>query len=452
MAARPPRSRLPQVPPQNDRVTIATTSQSLLGGTVQRTVLPSGLRVLTEQVPGVRSAAIGVWVGVGSRDEAPGEAGASHYLEHLLFKGTAARSALDISATLEAVGGELNAFTSREHTCYYARVLDRDLPLAVDVVSDMVTASLLREDDVEAERGVILEEIAMHEDDPADLVHDVFSSAALGDGPLGRPVLGTAASIATLQRTDIADYYRVRYVPSATVIAISGALDHADALAAVTRAWESVADTKGEPLPTRRGARRPYPGRGVRVSRRSSEQAHLILGTAGVSRHDERRYALGLLSSSLGEGMSSRLFQEIREKRGLAYSVYSFASHYADTGLFGIYAGVAPKRAAQVLTLCREQLEMVATGGITAEELERAKGQARGSLALGLEDTGARMSRLGKSELAQGEVLSVDETLERIDAVSLADVTQIAADVLGQPLSLGAVGPFDVGELADAVA
>jgi predicted Zn-dependent peptidase len=433
-------------------VSAATTSQPLLGGTVQRTVLPSGLRILTEQVPGVRSAAIGVWVGVGSRDESPGEAGASHFLEHLLFKGTEARSALDISASLEAVGGELNAFTSREHTCYYARVLDQDLPLAVDVVSDMVTASLLREEDVEAERGVILEEIAMHEDDPADLVHDVFSSAALGDGPLGRPVLGTAASIASLKQADIAEYYRIRYVPSATVVAVSGALDHADALAAVTKAWDAVSLASADPLPTRGGARRPYPGRGVRVSRRSSEQAHLILGTAGVSRHDERRYALGLLSSALGEGMSSRLFQEIREKRGLAYSVYSFASHYADTGLFGIYAGVAPKRAADVLALCREQLEIVAADGITSEELDRAKGQARGSLALGLEDTGARMSRLGKSELAHGEVLSVDETLARIDAVSMDDVRDIASDVLGQPLSLGAVGPFDVGELADAVA
>jgi predicted Zn-dependent peptidase len=265
-------------------------------------------------------------------------------------------------------------------------------------------------------------------------------------------VLGTTASIAALQRAEIAEYYRVRYVPSATVIAVSGALDHAEALAAVSKAWDRASQLAGEPMPTRRGARRPYPGRGVRVSRRSSEQAHLILGTAGVSRHDERRYALGLLSSSLGEGMSSRLFQEIREKRGLAYSVYSFASHYADTGLFGVYAGVAPKRAAQVLSLCREQLEIVATGGITGEELDRAKGQARGSLALGLEDTGARMSRLGKSELAQGEILSVDETLERIDAVSLADVSRVAAEVLGQPLSLGAVGPFDVGELAEAVA
>jgi predicted Zn-dependent peptidase len=415
-------------------------------------VLPSGLRVLTEKVPGVRSVAIGVWVGVGSRDESPGEAGASHYLEHLLFKGTAARGALEISASIEAVGGELNAFTSREHTCYYARVLDRDLPLAVDVVSDMVTASLLREDDVEAERGVILEEIAMHEDDPADLVHDVFSSAALGDGPLGRPVLGTTASIAALRQADIAEYYRVRYVPSATVVAVSGALDHDEALAAVVRAWDAGSHLAGDPQPTRRGARRPYPGRGVRVSRRTSEQAHLILGTAGVSRHDDRRYALGVLSSILGEGMSSRLFQEIREKRGLAYSVYSFASHYADTGLFGIYAGVAPKRAAEVLTICREQLELVAADGITADELGRAQGQARGSLALGLEDTGARMSRLGKGELAHGEVLPVDETLARIDAVSLDDVNRMASELVGQPLSLGAVGPFDVGELAEAVA
>jgi predicted Zn-dependent peptidase len=236
---------------------------------------------------------------------------------------------------------------------------------------------------------------------------------------------------------------------------VSGALDHDDALAAVSRAWEAASESAGPgalPQPVRRGARRPYPGHGIRVARRSSEQAHLILGTAGVSRHDDRRYALGLLSTALGEGMSSRLFQEIREKRGLAYSVYSFATSYADTNLFGIYAGVAPKRAAQVLALCREQLESVVTDAITLDELERAKGQARGSLALGLEDTGARMSRLGKGEIAQGEVISVDETLERLDAVTMDDVAQVAAEVLGQPLSLGAVGPFEVGELESAVA
>jgi predicted Zn-dependent peptidase len=439
--------------PASDGVTAQLDTEPLLGGTVRRTVLPSGLRILTEQVPGVRSAAIGVWVGVGSRDESLAEAGASHYLEHLLFKGTPSRSALEISASLEAVGGELNAFTSREQTCYYARVLDRDLPTAVDVVTDMVTASLLRADDIEAERGVILEEIAMHEDDPADHVHDVFSSSALGDGPLGRPVLGTAESIASLTQAQITDYYRSRYQPAAIVVSVSGAIDHDDVLAAVTRAW-NVSGDRGHATPDapRHGARRPYPGRGIRVARRSSEQAHLILGTVGVSRHDERRYALGLLSTALGEGMSSRLFQEIREKRGLAYSVYSFTTHYADAGLFGVYAGVAPKRAAQVLALCREQLEAVATDGLSAEELERAKGQTRGSLALGLEDTGARMSRLGKSELAQGEIISVDETLERIDAVSLADVSRVAAEVLGQPLSLGAVGPFDVSELESAVA
>jgi predicted Zn-dependent peptidase len=439
--------------PASDGVTAQLDTEPLLGGTVRRTVLPSGLRILTEQVPGVRSVAIGVWVGVGSRDESLVEAGASHYLEHLLFKGTPSRSALEISAALEAVGGELNAFTSREQTCYYARVLDRDLPMAVDVVTDMVTASLLRADDIEAERGVILEEIAMHEDDPADHVHDVFSSSALGDGPLGRPVLGTAESIASLTQAQITDYYRSRYQPAGIVVSVSGAIDHDDVLAAVTRAWNQSSDGRlATPDAPRHGARRPYPGHGIRVARRSSEQAHLILGTAGVSRHDERRYALGLLSTALGEGMSSRLFQEIREKRGLAYSVYSFTTHYADAGLFGVYAGVAPKRAAQVLDLCREQLESVATDGLTAEELERAKGQTRGSLALGMEDTGARMSRLGKSELAQGEIVSVDETLERIDAVSLADVSRVAAEIMGQPLSLGAVGPFDASELESAVA
>jgi predicted Zn-dependent peptidase len=285
-------------------------------------------------------------------------------------------------------------------------------------------------------------------------VHDVFSSAVLGDGPLGRPVLGTTESITAMRQEQIAEYYRTHYVPPATVVAVSGALDHDAALGAVVKAWEAAdaSAAPAEPQPVRAGARRPYPGRGVRISRRSSEQAHLVLGTAGVSRHDERRYALGLLSSALGEGMSSRLFQEIREKRGLAYSVYSFTSHYADTGLFGVYAGVAPRRARQVLDLCRQQIEAVATDGITPDELARAKGQARGSIALGLEDTGARMSRLGKSELAQGELLSVDETLARIDAVTPAEVAQVAAEVFGQPLSLGVVGPFEVSQLADAVA
>ncbi len=439
----------------------AIPTQALLGGTVHRTVLPSGLRVLTEHVPGVRSAAVGVWVGTGSRDEVGAEAGASHYLEHLLFKGTERRSALEISASIEAVGGDLNAFTSREYTCYYARVLDEDLPLALDVVSDMVFSSLLRDEDLDAERGVVLEEIAMHDDDPGDIVHDVFAGAVLGDRPLGRPVLGTVGSIEAMTLDLVTDYYGRRYVPTTTVIAVSGSLEHAAVLAAVEdaveRAFGRAAGGPGAPHPIRPSAGHGWDTGRVQVVHRSTEQAHLVLGVPGVGRTDERRWALGLLSTALGEGMSSRLFQEIRERRGLAYSVYSFTSQYADAGLFGIYAGCAPRRAPEVLRLCRQQLEQLCAAGLDATELARAKGQTKGALVLGLEDTGSRMSQLGKSELTHGRLLSVDDALARIDAVTADDVRQVATDVLALPLgrgglSLGAVGPVDAGELQAVLA
>ncbi|HMA46671.1 MAG TPA: pitrilysin family protein, partial [Frankiaceae bacterium] len=299
-------------------------------GTVRRTVLPGGVRVLTQTVPGVRSVSFGIWVGVGSRDETPATAGCSHYLEHLLFKGTRRRDAMTISASIEAVGGELNAFTTKEYTCYYARVLDVDLPLAVDVVCDMVTSSLLAPVDVDAERGVILEEIAMHDDDPGDAVHDLFATAVLGDTPLGRPVLGTAASIEGLSRSTIAGYYHRRYTPPVMVVAAAGNLDHERVVELVGRGFGGRLPDGAAPAPHRGGRRRPAAGEGVVVTRRPTEQANVVLGTTGVTRRDERRFALGLLSAALGEGMSSRLFQEVREKRGLAYSVYSFSCQYAD--------------------------------------------------------------------------------------------------------------------------
>jgi len=417
-------------------------TEHLLAGTVRRTVLPGGLRVLTEHVPGVRSAAVGIWVGVGSRDEDPATAGCSHFLEHLLFKGTRKRDALAISAAIDAVGGEMNAFTSKEYTCFYARVLDDDLPLAVDVVGDLVTSSTIRAADVDAERGVILEEIAMHEDDPGDVVHDVFAEAVLGTSALGRPVLGTIASIESLNRDTIADYYHARYAPPALVVAVAGNIDHERALAMVAEAFadklSGPADAAGP-----RGGAYGYPGKpGLLVSRRPTEQANVVLGTAGMSRRDPRRFALGLLSTALGGGMSSRLFQEVREKRGLAYSVYSFASHFADAGLFGLYAGCAPKRAREVLDICRDEVRRIAEHGITPAELDRARGQTRGSLVLGLEDTGSRMSRLGKGELVHGELLSVDAVLERVDAVTLDDVRTIAGELVTQPWGLGVIGPF----------
>ncbi len=423
------------------------------GTTIRRTVLPGGLRVVTESMPTVRSVAFGIWVGVGSRDETPSLAGSSHFLEHLLFKGTRRRSALDIAAVMDAVGGEMNAFTAKEYTCYYARVLDTDLPLAVDVVSDMVTSSLITPDDFESERGVILEEIAMHDDAPDDIVHDAFAKAMFGDHPLGRPVLGSVDSISAVSRGSVHGYYRRRYKPSQMVVAVAGNLDHNRVVRLVRKAFGDALTGDAAPAAPRIGKAGPPVVGGVRVTRRPTEQANVVLGTVGLSRSDERRFALGVLNNALGGGMSSRLFQEVRERRGLAYSVYSYHSQYADTGLFGVYAGCAPARVREVLSLCREQLDNVAGRGITAEEIARGKGQLKGSLVLGLEDTGSRMSRLGKGELVYGEQLTVDDVIARIDAVTPDDVREVAADVLAESrLGLAVIGPFDDVDFSAAVA
>jgi predicted Zn-dependent peptidase len=419
------------------------------GAVVRRTVLPGGIRVVSESVPGVRSIAFGVWIGVGSRDEVASLSGASHYLEHLLFKGTRRRDALAISAALDEVGGELNAFTAKEYTCYYARVLDTDLPIAVDVVCDMVLSSVLASREVDNERGVILDEIAMHEDDPGDSVHDRFAELIWPGDPLGRPVLGSVETIEAMSRSAIAGYYRRRYRRDQLVITAAGNVDHGALVRLVKQALAAVADP--DPDDSRRPAapRAPRQGPGfvvgTTVRGRPTEQANLVCGVPGLSRHDNRRFALGVLNAALGGGMSSRLFQEVRELRGLAYSVYSFTSHYADTGLFGVFAGCHPDRAKQVISLCNEQLALAAELGISAEELERGKGQMRGGLVLGLEDTGSRMSRLGKAELIYGELMSVEEILNRIEAVTLDDTQALAADLLSHPTSLAVVGPYDDG-------
>jgi predicted Zn-dependent peptidase len=424
------------------------------GGPIRRTVLPGGLRVITEAMPSVRSVSFGVWVGVGSRDETPAQAGSSHYLEHLLFKGTKRRDALEISAALDAVGGEMNAFTAKEYTCFYARVLDNDLPIAVDVIADMMTSSLVRSADVDSERGVILEEIAMHEDDPGDVVHDTFAEALYGDTPLGRPILGTVDSINSLKRSAINGYYRRRYKPENMVVAVAGNVDHAKVVRLVSKAFQpALSGSDATPAAARVGGRAPTSNPGVSsVVRRPTEQAHLVLGMPALARVDERRFALGVLNAALGGGMSSRLFQEVREKRGLAYSVYSYAAHHAETGMFGVYAGCQPNRVHEVLDICREQLAIAAYSGITAEELVRGKGQLAGSLVLGLEDTGSRMSRLGKSELVYGELLTVDEVLARIAAVGLDDVRAVASEVLSAKPTLAVIGPFEDDDFADAVA
>jgi len=413
---------------------------------VKHTVLPSGLRIVTEAIPTTRSTSIGVWVGIGSRDETPAMSGASHFLEHLLFKGTHKRTALQISAEIEAVGGETNAFTTKEYTCYYARVLDADLALAVDVLCDAVADSVLDPADVETERGVILEEIAMHEDEPGDEVHDIFTEAIFGDQPLGRLISGTEDSITPMTRNQINGFYRRRYTAPNIVIAAAGNLEHATVVRLVRKALAGTAldSTPAAPAAPRSGAKRVRTQRAHTVVRnRDTEQAHVVLGGVGIGRRDERRFALGVLNNVLGGGMSSRLFQEIREKRGLAYSVYSYASQYADAGLFGVYAGCAPGKVEEVLDLARAELDRVARDGVTGEEIARGKGMVKGSYVLGLEDTGSRMSRLAKSELLYGELMAVDELLARVDSVTPDEVNAVAAELLSGPLSLAVVGPFD---------
>jgi len=411
---------------------------------VRRTVLPGGLRVVTETMPGVRSATVGAWIGVGSRDESPALHGASHFLEHLLFKGTPTRSAMDISIALDTVGGEFNAFTAKEYTCFHARVLDQDLPLAVDVLGDMVTSSLVTAEDVEAEREVILDEIAMHDDDPDDVVHNLYAEKAWSGTPLGRPIAGTVSSIESLTRAQILRYYRTRYRPENIVVAAAGNVDHATVVRMVRKAFgraDFLADTSVQPLPPRRAERHKKTSAGEITLSRPFEQANIVLGVNGLVRTDDRRYALGALNAVLGGGTSSRLFQEVRERRGLAYSVYSFASHYTDTGMFGVGVGCIPNRLRDVLDVVRSEMGLLAERGISAEELQRGMGQLRGGLVLSMEESGTRMSRIAKAELLYDELPGIDEVIRRIDAVTLEDVQVLAKELFDQPETLAVVAP-----------
>ena len=411
---------------------------------VRRTVLPSGLRIVTEEVPSVRSAAIGIWVNVGSRDETPAVAGASHFLEHLLFKGTTRRSALEISATIEAVGGEMNAFTSKEYTCFYARVIDTDLPMAIDVVSDLITSSIVSALDVDAERKVVLEEIAMRDDDPSDLVHDLYAETYYGDTTLGRPILGTIKSIKEMSRSSVFNYYKKKYLPQDLVVAVAGNIKHKRVVAMVEEALsrDNFLDVKGAPQIRPNTPVKTKPMHSVGLLTRKTEQAHMFYGMEGVARADDRRFAMGVLASALGGGMSSRLFQEIREKRGLAYSVYAYAQQFAGSGQIGFYAGCNPTKAIEVVEIIREILADVTENGMSHEEIERAKGAVRGSLVLSQEDSGSRMSRIGKNEIVYGQVMGFDDILKAISRVNPTDVRQIASEYLTKSPTLALVGPF----------
>lgn len=409
---------------------------------VRRTLLPGGLRVITERVPGVRSASVGIWVAVGSRDEPRPVAGAAHYLEHLLFKGTRRRSAAQIAEEIDAVGGELNAFTAKEHTCYYAHVLDEDLALAVDLVTDVVFDAVCAEKDVEIERGVVLEEIAMRDDDPEDLLHDAFCTALLADHPLGRPVLGTEQSITDMSRTALNDFYRRRYTMPRMVLAVAGNIEHADVLRLVRSALKGRLGGTDTPVAPRVGKARITTSPQLVLHTDDTEQVHLMLGVRALDRHDDRRFALSVLNTALGGGMSSRLFQEVRERRGLAYQVYSSVAAYADTGHLSVYTGCQPDRLGEVAGVVREVLASVARDGVTDEEIARAKGQLRGGLVLGLEDTSSRMSRIGKNELNYGVYLSVEQTLARFQSVTTDEVSALAKELLTRPVAAAVVGPY----------
>jgi predicted Zn-dependent peptidase len=399
------------------------------------------LRVITEHVPSVRSASVGVWVGVGSRDEGPSVAGAAHFLEHLLFKSTPTRTAVEIAQSVDAVGGELNAFTSREHTCYYAHVLDTDLELAIDLVADVVLRGRCAAADVELERDVVLEEIAMRDDDPEDTLGDVFLSAMFGEHPVGRPVIGSVESISAMTRSQLHSFHTRRYTPERMVVAVAGNVQHDQVLALVREHFGPHLVDGREPSVPRRGSGRVPGAPTLELVNRDSEQTHMFMGVRTPGRHWGHRWALSVLNGALGGGLSSRLFQQIRETRGLAYSVYSTIDTFSDAGALSVYAACLPERFDEVVRVTTDVLAEVARDGITEAECRIAKGALRGGLVLGLEDSGSRMNRLGRNELDFGEHRSVTTSLERIEAVTLEEVNAVARQLLTRPFGGAVLGP-----------
>ncbi len=411
------------------------------------TTLPNGLRVITQDMPSVNSATIGAWVDTGSRDEVEAEAGASHFLEHLLFKGSDNLDAHQIAEGFDAIGARHNAFTSKEYTVFWAKVRDADLGFAVEVLSEMLQRPAFRQDEIDSERHVVLEEINMNEDDPTDVAHELFIRRLWSDHPLAPPILGTRDSINAMTRDVITEYWRRRYTPHTVVIAAAGRIDH-DVLV------EQVGDRFGgwEGADTTRVTTAAPNAQGVSLRSKDTEQAHLVLGALGLKRSDDRRWAADVADHVFGGGMSSRLFREVREQRGLAYAVHSFRLPFLETGANAIYVGTTPSQAPEVLKLIRAECDKLATRGLTPEELTRAKGHVKGSLALSLEDSNSRMSRLGRNELVGMTHYSVDEVVEKIEAVTAQDTTDVAAAMYSGPFVLGAVGPFEPGELESYVA
>ena len=405
------------------------------------TELDSGERVISERLSHVRSVAIGFWIGAGSRDETDAKAGVSHFLEHLLFKGTASFTAQEIAETFDALGGELNAATSREHTVLYARVPDDRLETALEVMGEMVFAPSFAE--LDAERDVVLEEIAMYEDQPQELVHDLISEATFGRHPLGRPVIGRAEVISSVSRRTVSSYHRAMYVPGNVVVSAAGNLKHEDLQRLLLRAQRKAAE------PAHKGPRvRPplvkAPTPSLRFQRKDTEQYHVCIAAPGIARSDKRRFAASLLDGILGGSASSRLFQEIREKRGMAYAVYSFAAQYTDTGQIGVYIGTREDNLSACLEIMSEQIGEIAEGKLRPEELTRAKENLKGRIMLSMESTSNRMSRLGKSLITDTELLSIERIVAEVEAVEPEALAELAGVLLApEKLSAAGIGPVE---------
>ena len=409
-----------------------------------KTTLANNTHILVENVPHVRSVAVGFWVDVGSRHENGKNNGVSHFIEHLLFKGTEKRTAKEIAEALDAVGGQLNAFTTKEYTCYYARVLDEHLDLAIDLLSDMLFNSKFAPDEIDRERNVIIEEIKMYEDSPDELVHDIFAGSMWQGHALGRPIIGTAEVVDQITREDILDFYHSNYKPGNLVLTVAGNIDQEQA----TEKLRRIVENKSGQVPER-PALIPAPVRDVVCRNKDTEQVHLCVGAQGVSLEDDKYYAFQLLNTVLGGGISSRLFQEIREQRGLVYSVYSYHSSFHDTGLFCIYAGLSKQNMDEALDLIFKQVADIRAHSVTAVELQRAKDQIKGNLLLSLESVSTRMSRLGKSQLYLGRVIPPDEVVEKLNQVTLAEIQALAVEMLAPAkFSMATVGPWsDNGQL-----
>ncbi len=409
---------------------------------VQKTTLPNGIRIVTESVPTVESISLGIWVATGARFEEPARRGISHFLEHMLFKGTEKRpTAKQIADEMDMVGGYLNAFTDKEYTCYYARMLAEHLPLGVDILADMYAHSRFDEDETARERKVVLEEIKRRDDDPDDLVHDLFAQVLYPGHPLGLPVIGSADVVAALTPQNLRDYMAWHYGPNSVVISAAGKLEHSQVVDLVAAALgDLTGDSDAQPDDAAQTSA------GVLHYSRPTEQVNFCIGTRGVSQNDDDKYPLALLDSVLGGSMGSRLFQEIREKRGLAYSVGSYMATHREGGYFTAFGGTSPDTYEECLDLVREEFAKARTSGVSDLELTRAKNQFRGSIVMGQESMSARMNRMGKSEVNFGRVVPLTEVVAKIDAVSVKDVQRIAEMIFpsdADALTIAAVGPFD---------